>query len=165
MKLVTDFMGKFFEERKPTQENIASEFANWIGGVGQNMIEEDMRAALAKNQVQVREERPLKELLAELDEEMLKLDDRLPGLFNPGLSPEEIKGTLQMEPVNPDLITLYTWHNGFVDQPDADSALFGLYRFMPLSEGLGLKKALSDFIPSYFCRSWKTAAATTWKCA
>lgn len=88
MKTGFEMLDQFMEERQPTQENYAEEFSNWIGEATQKMIEEDAREFMALNKVKVREERPLQVVLAELDEEMRKFGHPLPGLFNPGLSPE-----------------------------------------------------------------------------
>lgn len=150
MKTGFEMLDQFMEECQPTQENYAEEFSNWIGEAGQKMIEEDAREFMALNKVKVREERPLQVVLAELDEEMQKFGHPLPGLFNPGLSPEEIKDTLKTDQVNPDLLTLYSWHNGFINWQGLGSDLFLNFSFLPLQEAWDRKQHLSDFIPPYF---------------
>jgi|GEM_PF-3869165 len=94
------------------------------------------REALAANRPGRRDDRPLGQILMDLDQEMDKLDSRLAGLFNPGLSQAELAawGSRLKYPLTDDLMELYSWHNGLAAF-EYSPLLRGNY-FMPLKEAL-----------------------------
>lgn len=103
--------------------------------------------ALRINRVKTRETRALKDVLKELDQQFAAFDSRLPQFFNPGLSSFEIRALIYSESINPDLITLYGWHNGFSGQAGQSNPLLGEYRFLPLAEALALREQMRPLIP------------------
>ncbi len=107
---------------------------------------------LARGRCLVRENRPLKEVLADLEREFDRLDPRLSLLFNPGLSAPAFNDLIKDLdcPIEAELADLYQWHNGTVNYESSGlSGLFGPYCFFnPLEEARlkmeGLSPVKSD---------------------
>ena len=108
-----------------------------------------------------RETRPLEKVLSLIEMEMFRIDPRVPQLFNPGLTSEELeeqnfKGAKYP---HPDITALYSWHNGF--RSGEVLGLFMNYHFPPLSEVLKYMEEMEPFAPEYFFTIMKDASGTT----
>lgn len=101
-----------------------------------------------------RETRPLKEVLRDLEAEFSRLDARIPQLFNPGLSIEDIQTLTQEEkwPVSSELAALYQWRNGASSYESYGlNGLFGPYCvFNSLQDALAKSKQMVGVTPDYY---------------
>ena len=134
-----------FNENSLSANEINDRLASDLIGSSRAMEADE---ALRINLVESREMRPLKDVLKELDQQLIGLDSRLSLFFNPGLSSAKIRKLVGSEPVHPDLIALYSWHNGFSGQAGQNNPLFGEYRFLPLTEALALREQMRPLIPA-----------------
>ena len=114
------------------------------------MRDEDTLKIMKAEQYDRQETRTLAEILPLLEAEMAKLDPRIPQLFNPGLTIAELEGLKLKggQQLPPDLITLYSWHNGVRSFEVAD--LFMSYQFLPVNETLVMMESLGSFSPEHF---------------
>jgi len=106
-------------------------------------------AALRDGTVSVREERPLTEILKELDSAMCSLEQRTALIFAKGLTRRKINSLWKSaaSPLPENLATLYAWRNG--TGPDAGE-FFHRYRFLSMESALESYREMRPLYSSAF---------------
>ena len=125
-------------------------FVNQVAQHSSTMRDEDTLKIVKAEKYDRQETRTLAEILPLLEAAMTKLDPRIPQLFNPGLTVAELEGLKLKggQQLPPDIITLYSWHNGVHSYEAAD--LFMSYQFSPINETLTMMEVLGSFAPEHF---------------
>lgn len=119
----------------PDPEALARELHNWHG--------KQLEELLASGAPVVAVDKTLDEVLADLGSAMRDFDQRVEGMFLPGLKRDAVLAAWADAPFTlpDDVIRLYGWHNG-VDE-DAEE-LFRGFKFLPFSDAVTVWKMLGD---------------------